>query len=192
MEQVFSYVPSWGGGNDGSRGSAQNGGAFRHRGSQEAEPLRIWNQMPRKLVVPSHFGRRQTSELWQAGTQLCRDVVMSIAKELTPLLLEDTIWLPEVFPDVIVNLPLPQHLWSASIHMSSSTSRTVTGAQCTWFISFGPLDCAGRAFQPRTLRWELVQGGVPVPGCSVVSRRRAPQERALAPFAPDGLMGGWA
>ena len=86
--------------------------------------------MQRKLVVPSHLGRRQTSELWQAETQLCRDVVMSIAKELAPLLLEDTSWLPEVFPDVIVNLLLPQHLWSASIHMSSSTSRTVTGAQC--------------------------------------------------------------
>ena len=58
--------------------------------------------------------------------------------------------------------------------------------------AFGPSDCAGRAFQPRTLRWRLVQRVVPVPGCSVVSRRRAPQGRALAPFAPDGSMGGGA
>ena len=99
---------------------------------------------------------------------------------------------PKFSPDVIVNLLLPQHLWSASVHMSSSTSRTVTGAQCPWFISIGPSDCAGRASQPRTLRWRLVQGVVPVPGCSFVSRRKAPQGRALAKFANDGSMGGWA
>ena len=78
--------------------------------ARRKRPLRIWNLMPRKLVVPSHLGRRQISELWQAETQLCRDVVMSIAKELTPLLLEVTSWLPEVFPDVIVNVQLPQHI----------------------------------------------------------------------------------
>ena len=65
------------------RGSAQNGGPFRHLGSQEAGRLRIWNQVLRKLVVPSHLGRHQTSERWQAETQLCRDVVRSIAKERT-------------------------------------------------------------------------------------------------------------
>ena len=142
---------------------------------------KIWNQMPRKLVVPSHLGRRQISELRQAETQLCCDVVMSIAKELTPLLLGDTSWLPEVYPDVIVNVLLPQHLWSASIHMSSQTSRTVTGAQCTWFISFGPLDCAGRYSSRGRCAGGSSRGSVPVPGCSVVSRRRAPQGRALAP-----------
>ena len=53
-------------------------------------------------VKPVNFGRLKLN--------FGRDVVMSIAKELTPLFLEDTSWLPKVFPDVIVDLLLPQHL----------------------------------------------------------------------------------
>ena len=130
------------------------GRPFRHRGLKKTVPLRIWNQMPGKFVTPSHFGRRQASELRSTETNVCRDVV---AEELTPLFLKQAAWLPDVLQNVIVNLLLPQHLCVRLNPHVLFILPNRGGSPVSRLINFRPPNGTGGILQPSTLCWRLIR-----------------------------------
>ena len=140
--QVLPYVPGCPWGDDCDSGSVQNGSPLRHCGLEKKGPLGIWNQMPRQFVIPSHLGHRQSSELRLTETHVCGDVVAGIAEELTPLFLKQAGWPPDVLPNVVVNLLLPQHLW---VRLNPHV-----------LLIFRNRSRSPMTLQPRTLCWRLV------------------------------------
>ena len=194
MGQVLPYVLSCRWGDDGDRGSVQNGNPFRHRGLEKTGTLRIWNQMPKKFVIPNHLGRLQASELRPTETHVCRVVVAGIAEELTPLFLKQAGWLPDVLPNVIANRLLPQHLWVRLSPHVLFIFRNRNRSPVSRFINFRPPYGAGWILQPKALCWRLIRmfrSTFPylVPQLSFL---RSPQKIAIAHSVPDGSLGGQA
>ena len=156
--QVLPYVPSCRWRDDCDRGSVQNGSPFYHRGLKKTGPLRIWNQMPGEFVIPSHLGRRRASELRRLKVTCAAMLSQVLPKSsLTPLFLKQAGWLPDVPPNVVVNLLFPQRFWVRLNPHVLFIFRYRSRRMASWFINFRPPKNTGWILQPRTLCFRLLR-----------------------------------
>ena len=112
--------------------------------------------MSRKLIVSGHLCCCQTGVLRPVEVHVRSDTVTCTAEKITPLFLEETNWLTNVFPAVIVNLLLPQHLGVCFNPHVLFSFWSCDGGPMSRLVSSGSTEGTGWTFRPGTWRWRLI------------------------------------